>query len=433
MEEPTRTQTGEQPGAAPGPAANANWKKPFAIIYAGQLFSILGSSAVQFAIIWWLTVKTESAVTLTTASIVAFLPFIFPGPLAGVWVDRYNRRTVMMLADGLVALSSAVLGVVFLLNDSPPIPFIYAILFVRGLGSAFHSPAMQAAIPMLVPADKLVQAGGWGNMVASVSSMLGPVLGAALMAFAPISSIMLVDIAGAVFAIICLLFVKIPSLPQSGEKAHIFTDMKHGVRAILANKPLASAFFPVMLVNVLYMPLGSLYPLLVRVHFHGTATAASITELTFAAGLLISSIIIGIFGGIKKRFLMISLSIASLGIFSTLGGLLPPGAIGVFFVASFFMGACGTFMQVPLMAYVQESIAPEVMGKVMSFFMTAMSLAMPVGLVLAGPLSEKIGVDNWFFYSGIALAAVSILFYAVTAKYDPKRSAATASIDETAP
>lgn len=187
---------------------NKSWKRQFATIYAGQAFSLLGSSVVQFAVIWWLTVETESAVTLAVSTIVTFLPNMFIGPFAGVWIDRYNRRTVMIAADGLVALSSAMLGAAFLLTDNPPLSVIYLILFMRGLGNTFHAPAMQAAIPMLVPVEMLTKAGGWGNLVTSLSNMLGPVLGAALMGVWPIASLMLVDILGAAFAILCLLFVR---------------------------------------------------------------------------------------------------------------------------------------------------------------------------------------------------------------------------------
>ena len=226
---------------------NKSWKKQFATIYAGQAFSILGSAAVQFAIIWWLTIQTESAITLTIASIVAFLPTMLIGPFAGVWIDRFNRRTVMILADGLVALSSVILGAAFLIADAPPIWFIYIILFIRGLGNTFHGPAMQSAIPMLVPSDMLMKAGGWGNLINSISNMLGPVVGAALMAFMPIASIMLVDILGAAFAIICLLFVKLPDIVHTNEKMHVLSDLRQGLKAVRANKPLMALFAPMVL------------------------------------------------------------------------------------------------------------------------------------------------------------------------------------------
>lgn len=394
------------------------WKKQFAIIYSGQAFSLLGSAAVQFAVIWWLTVQTESAITLTVATIITFLPNMLIGPFAGVLIDRYNRRTVMIAADSLVAVSSIILGAVFLMTPTPPVWLIYIILFVRGLGNTFHSPAMQAAIPMLVPAELLTKAGGWGNMVVSVSSMLGPVLGAALMAFLPVASIMLVDIFGAVFAIVCLLFVTIPDIPQTNLKLNIWSDMKQGFQAMKANKPLMAVFFPMLLMTVLYMPLGSLFPLLVRSHFMGGAWHNGIVEFTFAGGLLISSIVIGLWGGLRKRFLMASLAIGFMGLATLISGALPASGFWIFVLCCFFLGCSGTFMNVPVMAYIQESVAPEMMGKVFSLLMTAMTLSTPLGLLVAGPVAETVGVDVWFLWSGAALIANAVWCRLMTRRYD---------------
>lgn len=397
---------------------NNNWKKQFATIYAGQAFSLLGSSAVQFAVIWWLTIQTESAVTLTLATIVTFIPNMIIGPFAGVWIDRYNRRTVMIAADGLVALSSVILGAAFLLSETPPIWFIYLILFLRGLGNTFHGPAMQAAIPLLVPPHMLTKAGGWGNMINSISNMLGPVLGAALMAVFPIASIMLIDIFGAVFAIVCLLFVNIPDVPQSSERPHFLSDMKQGLSAMRANKPLMAIFPAMIIMTILYMPLGSLFPLLIRVHFGGTAWHTGVAEFVFAGGLLVSSLVIGVWGGMKRRFLMAALAIAALGAGSLISGALPAGGFWGFIICCFFMGGSGTFMNVPVMAYTQETTAPDMMGKVFSLMMTAMTWAMPVGLIVAGPVSEYIGVDLWFFWSGLALVITGLICRLMTRRYD---------------
>ncbi len=395
-----------------------SWKKQFATIYAGQAFSLLGSAAVQFAVIWWMTIQTESAITLTIATVITFIPNMIIGPFAGVWIDRYNRRTVMIAADGLVALSSVILGAAFLLVETPPVWFLYIILFLRGLGNTFHGPAMQAAIPMLVPTEMLTKAGGWGNLINSISAMLGPVLGAALMTMMPVAGIMLIDIFGALFAIVCLLFVKIPDIPRTGEKLHVLTDMKDGLRVMRTNKPLMAVFGPMMLMTILYMPLGSLFPLLVRTHFMGEAWHCSVVEFTFAAGLLVSSTVMGVSGGMKNRFLMASLSIGLLGAATLVSGALPVSGFWIFAVCCFFMGATGTFINVPIMAYVQESVPPEMMGKVFSLMMTVMTLAMPIGLLLAGPVSEAVGVDRWFFWSGVALIVNGILCRVFTKPYD---------------
>lgn len=397
---------------------NANWKKQFSIIYAGQAFSLLGSSAVQFAVIWWLTIQTESAITLTMASIVSFMPNILIGPFAGVWIDRYNRKTVMMAADGLVALSSVILGIAFLLWKTPPIWFIYIILIIRGIGNTFHTPAMQAAIPMLVPVEMLSKAGGWGNLITSFSNMLGPVLGATLMSVFSIGAIMLVDIFGAIFAIVCLLLVSIPDIPKTAQKPDFRLDFKQGFTVMKDNKPLMAALLPLLLATIIYMPLGSLFPLLVRMHFLGEAWHNSVVELVFAAGLMVSSLIMGVWGGMRKRFLMISLAIGVLGTTAFISGILPQSWYWVFVMCCFFMGASGTFYSVPLMAYIQESTPPEMMGKVFSLFITGMTLATPIGLLIAGPISEFVGVDKWFMLSGIAMIATAILCWIMTRQFD---------------
>lgn len=396
----------------------ANWKRQFSIIYAGQAFSLLGSAAVQFAVIWWLTIQTESAITLTVASIVSFLPNMLIGPFAGVWIDRYNRRTVMIAADGLVALSSVILGAAFLLPEAPPVWFIYIILFLRGLGNTFHGPAMQAAIPMLVPPEMLTKVGGWGNLVNSISTMLGPVLGAALMGFLPIASIMLVDILGAAFAIVCLLFITIPDIPKTAEKPDFRSDFKQGFAAMRENKPLMAALLPLILATVVYMPLGALFPLLVRTHFMGEAWHNGVVELVFSAGLLASSLVMGVWGGMRRRFLMVSLAIGLLGLTTAISGALPQTGFWIFVMCCFFMGGSGTFFNVPLMAYIQQSTPPEIMGKVFSLFMTVMTLAMPIGLLVAGPVCEIVGVNTWFFGSGIVMIGAGILCRLLTRRYD---------------
>lgn len=416
---------------------DTNWKRKFFTIYAGQAFSLLGSAAVQFAVIWQLTVQSESAVTLTSAMIVLFLPNLLFGPFAGVWIDRYNRRTVMIAADSLVAVSSAVLGITFLITPVPPVSFIFLILFVRGLGNTFHSPAMQAAIPLFVPVEMLTKAGGWGSFIVSVSTMLGPALGAILMAAFPVASIMLVDIAGALIAVSCLLAVRIPDIPGkgmgiergggggknlassfAGARHGFLSDMKQGVLAIRQNRPLAVVLVPIILSTFLYMPMSALFPLLVRTHYMGEAWNNAVVEFVFSGGLLISSLVMGIWGSSRRRFLMISGALFVLGAASAVGGALPRNMFWGFAAASFFMGASGTFFNVPLMAYIQETSAPEVMGKVFSMMTTAMTLASPVGLAIAGPVSEAVGVDVWFLVSGGLIAGIGVVCYFMTRGYD---------------
>ena len=248
--------------------------------------------------------------------------------------------------------------------------------------------------------------------------MVGPMLGALLIELMPMSAIMLVDIGGAAFAILCLMFVHIPDVPQTAGRPQLLADMKQGLAVMRANRPLMAVFWPMMLMSILYMPLGSLFPLLIRVHFLGGAWHTGIAEVAFAGGLLVSSLVIGMWGGMKKRFLMASLAVAMLGLATMVSGALPPEGFWLFLICCFFMGSAGTFLNVPIMAYTQESTAPEMMGKVFSLLMTAMTLTMPIGLLVAGPACELIGVEVWFFWSGVALVGTGAFCRLTTRRYD---------------
>jgi DHA3 family macrolide efflux protein-like MFS transporter len=203
-----------------------------------------------------------------------------------------------------------------------------------------------------------------------------------------------------------------------GERPRFFADMKQGFLALRGNKPLMALFPSMLLVNILFGPLGALFPLLVLQHFGGGAMHTSVSEFVFAGGMLASSVILGAWGGMRRRFLMIAMTVAVLGVSCVGGVVLGPGGFWLFVVSCFFIGSCGTFLNVPAIAYIQETTAPEMMGKVMSLIMMTMTLAMPAGLLLAGPVSEVIGVTAWYRWSGVAIIAVGFICRLTTRKYD---------------
>jgi len=397
---------------------NTKWKKQFITVYIGQAFSIIGSSIVQFAIIWWITLQTESAMSLTFASIAALAPSVFFGPFAGVWVDRYNRKIVMIMADGLVALSSVGLALAFFWMQVPPLWLIYLVLFVRGIGNTFHGPAMQAAIPTLVPAEMLTKAGGWGNLINSLSNMLGPVLGGLLMERLPIATLMTVDVVGAIFAIICLLFVTIPNVARTSDKLSVFSDMRQGLLALKNNKPLFDYLPTGLLCNILFNPLSALLPLFVRTHFLGEAWHNGVVRFMMATGVLISSLVLGIWGGMKKRFLMMNIGMFIIGGIAMYASFIPPEGFWIFVVCCFLLSATTSFVNIPLMSYMQETIAPDMLGKVLSLISTLFNLALPIGLLFAGPLSEVVGISNWFLLSGCSVIFIAIYSRRITRRHD---------------
>ncbi|MDF2593341.1 MAG: hypothetical protein K0S75_2807 [Clostridia bacterium] len=393
------------------------WQKSFFTMYIGQAFSLLSSSAVQFSIIWWITVQTGSAMALTAASVVGLLPQALIGPFAGVLIDRYNRKTIMIIADSTVAISSLVLGLSFFFT-TPSLIFIYFILFIRALGETFHKPAMQAAIPQLVPENQLTKAGGLGQMVQSACSMVGPMLGAFLMSITTLQYAMVVDVFGAVLAVLTLSSVKIAKHTVASAKLNVIADMKEGIKSIRTNKALMKVSIPILLSTIVFVPMGTLLPLIVKEYFHGTAWHNGIVQTLFSSGMLIAAMVISITGGIRKQFLLISAGIFILGVCSIVGGLLPSSAFWVFCIVVFIMGTTGMFSNIPFTAYIQKTIPQENLGKVISLVTSVMSLAAPVGMFMAGPVSSLLGISRWMIIAGILMLIVGALCYILTREYD---------------
>lgn len=241
-----------------------SWKKKFSIIWVGQFISLLSSTAVNFAVIIWLSLETGSAEVLAYAAIAGLLPQAIIGPIAGVYIDRWDRKKTMMFADGFVAFCTLIMSVSFYMGNESLL-LLYVMLALRSVGSAFHMPAMQAAIPMLAPQSELLRIAGINQIIQSVSSIAGPALGALAIGFMSIGNVLLLDIAGAVVAITSLLFVHIPN-PEIAEKAkasvqQVWKDIKLGWEEIRKNRGLSYLFLYSVIAYFLYYARCCTFPI----------------------------------------------------------------------------------------------------------------------------------------------------------------------------
>lgn len=258
-----------------------NWKRVFAIIWTGQLFSILSSSIVGFAIIIWLSIKTESAEVLALSTLAALLPQSVLGLVSGVFVDRWNRKLTMILSDSFIAICTLFLAVLFFVGTAE-VWHIYLLLSLRSFGSAFHSPAMQASIPLLAPSEQLTRIAGINQVIYSVCNIAGPALGALLIGIMDISYILLLDVAGAAIACTSLFFVSIPN-PEVKErsKLNILNDLKEAYRGVREIKGLTTLIVLCVMATFVIMPVSALFPLMTLKQFAGDAFRMSIVEVSW--------------------------------------------------------------------------------------------------------------------------------------------------------
>jgi len=188
---------------------DTNWKQKFLPIWIAQLFSLLGSGLVQFALVWYITQETGSAAMLATATLVALLPEVLLAPFAGAFVDRLNRRLVMIFADLFIALTTLALVLIFAINRIE-IWHIFVVLLLRSAGGVFHWPAMQASTALMVPDKHLARFAGLNQAVRGGLNIVAPLLGALLMTLLQFHQVIAVDVITALIAILPLVFISVP-------------------------------------------------------------------------------------------------------------------------------------------------------------------------------------------------------------------------------
>lgn len=389
---------------------NQNWKRSFFTIWAGQAISLITSAVLQMAIIWHLTNTTGSAMVLSMATMVGFLPQAILGTMIGVLVDRFNRKTVMIVADIIIAGAGAVLAIVALTTELP-VWVVMVVLFVRSVGTAFHSPALNAVTPQLVPEDKLTKCAGYSQSVQSVSFILSPAIAAFLYATWDLNMVIAVDVFGALIACVTVLIVKIPKhqVAPKEEQGSMFSEAKAGYAILKENKGLFTLLWITAFYCFIYMPINALFPLMSMSYFGGTTTHASIVEIVFAVGMLAGGVLLSTWGGFKKRNLSIFTSFLFMGSALTISGLLPTNGFIIFVVCSVFMGVSAPFYSGVQTVLIQEKIKPEYLGRVFGLLGSIMSLAMPLGLIISGVFADKIGINYWFAMSGVAILVLALL------------------------
>jgi DHA3 family macrolide efflux protein-like MFS transporter len=385
--------------------------RPFFVIWSGQALSLLGSQLVQFALVWWLTKATGSATVLALASLAALLPQILIGPVAGALVDRWSRRAIMIVADAAIALATLVLAGLFWLNLAE-VWQIYALLLLRASGAAFHWPAMQASTTLLVPEKQLSRVAGLNQTLAGVAGIVIPPLGALAMDVLPMQGILAIDVATAIPAIVALLLIAIPqpartSTPETASHPlSVLRDLRAALQFILSWKALLMLATIGVAINMLGRAAGSLLPLLVVQHFHGGAVELGWLESTAGIGTLLGGVILGVWGGFRRRVVtqMLALILDGLAIIAI--GLSPPEAFGLAVVVICFSGLLEAIALGLSGAIAQAIIPPVMQGRVFALLLSVTQGLAPLGLLLAGPTADTFGVQVWWVLTGVVIVAM---------------------------
>ncbi len=382
---------------------------PFLVIFAGQAFSLFGSELVQFALVWWLTQESGSATTLALASLVGLLPPVFLGPVAGALVDRWNRRVVMLVADGMIALATLVLAALFALGVVQ-IWHVYVVMFVRALGGSFHWPAMQASTTLMVPERHLTRVAGANQALRGIANIAMPPLGALLIAMMSLPAVLAIDVVTALLAIVPLIFVHVPqparALPE--EQTSVWSDLGEGMRFVWRWRGLAILIALISVLHFLAAPAFSLIPIVVTKYFDKGALELAWMQSASGIGLLVGGVLLSTWGGFKRRIVTVLLGLSLLGGCMAVIGVLPSTAFWAAAGAMFCTSVMAPMVVGSFQAVQQAIVPPEMQGRVFTLARSGMDVMSPLGMVIAGPVADGLGVQWWYLLTGGALVVMAV-------------------------
>lgn len=399
-----------------------HWRKNINLFLTGQFLSGITSMIVQYAIIWYLTKETGSATILSFATLLGMIPMVLLSPFAGPLVDRWDKKRLLILTDIIVALFAMVLVVVGTISDTFPLWLVFVSLFIRAIAQTFQMPTIQSILPTMVPEEELTRINGQLGMVQSANFIIAPAIGAFLFTVIPINWLILLDVLGAVFGVGLLVFVTIPKVISQGETIHLLTDTKFGVKKLYENKGLWHIMLNGAVFTLLFMPAASLYPLMTMGYFGQNVGQAGLVEVVYSVGMLAGGAVIGFFGKWKDRMKPIFMAYVVVGTTIGASGLLPGTTQGFFYFLLLNAGAgfATPYFNTLLMAIIQQSYEPNVLGRVLGVFNSLMTLPGPIGLIFSGPLTDKIGVEKMFLIAGIGtlLCGIVLFLTPVARNYD---------------
>lgn len=382
-----------------------NWKRNATLYIIGQFVSMFGSMLVQHAITWQITLETQSGVIMTLFTCAALLPMTFISPFAGVWADRHNRKHLIIISDGCIALVTLALAVTYI-SGYKNIWLMFIVVIARSFGQGIQQPAVSAMIPQMVPTESLQRFNGIQSSIQSFNMFVAPMAAGALLSFLPIERIFFIDVATAAIGIgIVLIFVRVSGVPRkeevkSGIKQY-FHELQEGLLYI-NSKPwlkliiIYSAFF-----GFFASPAALLTPLQTARSFGDDVWRLTAIEIVFSMGAVLGGILITMWGGFKNKAHTIALACA---LFGAAGFLL--GIVTDFRVYLGVMLICGITMPIfntPSMTLLQSKIEADKMGRVFSVMMTFSGVSMPFGMVVFGPLSDMLPIEWLLIASGIVI------------------------------
>ncbi|MEV5029243.1 MFS transporter [Paenibacillus sp. LPE1-1-1.1] len=387
-----------------------HWKRDIILFLSSQTVSLFGSALVQYAIMWYVTLTTQSGLMMTLFIICGFIPTFLLSPFAGVWADRFNRKYLIIIADAMIAIATLLLAITFLLGyDEPWLLFVIAA--VRALGAGIQTPAVGAILPQIVPEDKLTKVNGINGTLQALMMFVAPIVSATLLSVATIEAIFFIDVVTAVIAIFTLFFfLKIPLHQKASDKqtTSYLDDFKLGLIYIKDHSFLKPFFIFFALFFVLLAPAAFLTPLQVTRSFGDDYWRLTAIEIAFSIGMMAGGAIIASWGGFRNKVYTMTFANLIMGVCTLVLGIVP--IFWVYLIVMAVFGVAMPMLNTPTTVLLQEKVDQNYMGRIFGVFGMISTSMMPIGMLIFGPLADVIEIEWLLVGTGLLIVILAIFF-----------------------
>lgn len=387
------------------------WQKRILLFLTSQCITLFGSTLVQMALIWYATMQTSSGVWVAAFTVGSYLPQFLISFIGGVWADRYHRKKLIIGADMLIAFATfiMVLAIPHISSEPALLGGLLVMSVVRSFGAGIQTPAVNAVIPQLVPAQQLMRYNGINATMQSVVNFAAPAAAGAVFAVSTLGTTLMIDIVMAVLGTGLLSCVVLPKQDTSFEKSGVFSDMKIGVRYAFSDRGIGKLLIIYGLFTFFCVPAGYLAGLLVRRVFGDTYWYLTAVEVVGFAGMMAGGVAMSTWGGFRSRGKTLAAGLLAFGSF----------AIGMGFSKNFilylglmaFYGVALTMVQTAITTMLQERTDTSMQGRVFGLLGTMYAGFLPIGMAVFGPLADIVPLQWIMIGSGIALILIAGITY----------------------
>jgi DHA3 family macrolide efflux protein-like MFS transporter len=379
----------------------------YIFFWIGQLISILGSSVTRFVIITWIGAETRSPTFLSIAFFLSALPMVIIPPLIGVYIDRWNRKITIIIADSLQAFTTFLM-IIFFMTNIANYWLIISLNAVRAIFQAIHFPTVNAIIPIMIPKKHLSRMNAINYLFTGGIQILGPIIGGIFLTIVEnnptikIQDILWIDIITFGIALIPLLAITIPSVVSNSDKTKKITflkDFKFGLTVLKSVKSFLILIIFISFINLLNMPFSTQLLLFVLINHSGTKLDYSLIAAMFQIGFVIGAIIAMVKKHWKHKELIILYS-CFIGIAGySLLTIAPRGYFIIMGIGALIQGSMIPMANTMFLTILQTKIPAETQGRVFSTVASIAAAVTPLGMLISGPIADLIGIQLLFIFA----------------------------------